>query len=388
MTAHADRRTALGAIAGGGLCALGGCVTRTVGSTGAPAPDDAQLASLGLTRIQFERGRAFVAEHLTADLHAHPGHFFVDDDPAPTPLMDSLGPPFAEKSIAAMRAGRVGVVLFAAVADKRLLALSPDKGLAPSRSFRLGEAWADYRRQISIVQKLIAGGAVAPGLSSVGIRAAWRAGKTAAVMAVEGGDFIENDLTRLRMAHDDGVRSISIVHYTNNLIGDIQTDPLPGGRLTALGSAVVREMQRIGLLVDLAHASPAVVQNATAIATRPMMISHTNLAAPGVSHLRLISADVAKAVAATGGVIGSVPSGIGQNTFPEWIDSILRLKDVVGSAHVGIGTDMDANFRPVFTDYALWPAIVAALMAREVSPRDCIAIMGGNFMRMFAESVG
>lgn len=388
MSGSTDRRTVLAALAGVGVVGLGGCANTIASVADFPLPAPADLASLGLTALQFERGRALVAEHLTADLHAHPGGFFLEDDPDPTPLMKSFGTPAPDRSIAAMRAGGVGVVLFAAVADKRLLAPSRDKGLVPSRPFQPEEAWADYRRQIGVARRLVASGSVAPGLSSAGIRSAWRLGKVAAVMSVEGGDFIENDPSRVQVAYDDGVRSITIVHYTNNLIGDIQTDPRPNGRLTALGRVIVGEMQRLGLLVDLAHASPAVVRDVASIATRPVMISHTNLAAPNVSSLRLIDVDLAKAVAATGGVIGSVPSGVGQASFTDWIDSIVRLVDAVGAAHVGIGTDMDANYRPVFTDYALWPAVPGALLARGMSGADCVAVMGGSFMRTFAESVG
>ena len=83
-----------------------------------------------------------------------------------------------------------------------------------------------------------------------------------------------------------------------------------------------------------------------------MMISHTNLKRPDLDHPRLVSVEHARLVTAHGGIVGSVPSGIGQKTIADWIVSILRLVEAVGVDHVAIGTDMDANYMPVFADYA------------------------------------
>jgi membrane dipeptidase len=114
-----------------------------------------------------------------------------------------------------------------------------------------------------------------------------------------------------------------------------------------------------------------------------MMISHSNLNRPDLSHPRLISHETARLVARAGGIIGSVPSGIGQSTFAEWIDAILRLVDVVGTDHAAIGTDMDANYLPVFTDYRLWHLIPAALLARGMHEQEVAKLIGGNFLRLF-----
>ena len=139
-----------------------------------------------------------------------------------------------------------------------------------------------------------------------------------------------------------------------------------------------------GIIVDLAHASLGVTRDAVEIASRPMMLSHTNLKRPDVNHPRLVSVEHARLVSTHGGIVGSVPSGIGQKTTAEWIDSILRLVDALGVDHVAIGTDMDANFMPVFADYADWPLIPAALLARGLHESDVAKIMGGNFLRVLA----
>jgi membrane dipeptidase len=117
------------------------------------------------------------------------------------------------------------------------------------------------------------------------------------------------------------------------------------------------------------------------------MISHTNLSTPTLIHPRLISAEHAKLVAAAGGIIGSWPSGIGQTTLADYIDSIHRLVDAVGIDHVAIGTDMDANFRPVLRNYRDWSLIPAALLAQGMREAEVANIMGGNFLRVFKASL-
>jgi membrane dipeptidase len=88
-------------------------------------------------------------------------------------------------------------------------------------------------------------------------------------------------------------------------------------------------------------------------------------------------------VAGAGGIIGSWPSGVGQTTFADYIDSIRRLVDTAGIDHVAICTDMDANYRPVVRNYRDWSLIPAALLARGMREDEVAKIMGGNFLRVF-----
>ena len=146
-------------------------------------------------------------------------------------------------------------------------------------------------------------------------------------------------------------------------------------------------MNRTGIIIDLAHATFAVSKDVVEISTKPVMISHSNLSAPTANHPRLISAEHAKLVAAAGGIIGAWPAGIGQTTFADYIDSIQRLVDAVGIDHVAVGTDMDANFRPVLRSYRDWALIPAALLARGMREAEVANIMGGNFLRVFKASL-
>jgi membrane dipeptidase len=118
------------------------------------------------------------------------------------------------------------------------------------------------------------------------------------------------------------------------------------------------------------------------------MVSHTNLSTATLNHPRLISREHARLVADAGGIIGSWPSGIGQTTFADYIDSIQRLVDAVGMEHVAIGTDMDGNFRPVLRNYRDWSLIPAALLARGMRETEIAKIIGGNFLRVFKENLG
>jgi membrane dipeptidase len=339
---------------------------------------------LDLTEAQVAAGQAFATRFPSVDVHAHPGRFFLRDLARQNATTRAMGPAFEAKALTDMAVGHVTAALFNCVSDAVLLEQSPTKGLVAAREFEPGEAWADYRRQVAVLQALVARGDALPGRDGRDIAKALGAHRTACVFAVEGGDFIEDRLERVHAAHADGVRSVTIVHYHPNQIGDPQTEAPRFPGLTPLGRDIVKELNRAGIIVDLAHASLGVTRDAIEVSTRPMMISHTNLKRPDLDHPRLVSLEHAKLVTGHGGVVGSVPSGIGQKTAADWIQSILRLVDAVGVDHVAIGTDMDANYMPVFADYADWPLIPAALLAHGMAQGEVAKVMGGNFLRVLA----
>jgi membrane dipeptidase len=147
-------------------------------------------------------------------------------------------------------------------------------------------------------------------------------------------------------------------------------------------------MNQAGIIVDLAHATFEVTQDVLRVSTKPVMVSHTNLATTTANHPRLISSEHAKLVAGAGGIIGSWPSGLGLSSFADYVDAIMRLVDAVGIEHTAIGTDMDANFKPVLRSYRDWSLIPAALLARGMREDEVAKIMGGNFMRIFRANMG
>ena len=378
-----SRRAALGHLmAAAGVATFGADPSRAQNAGGAPIGDASRLTDLGMKLDPEQRaaGAAFLGRHASVDTHSHPGRFFLKDLPYETPTTRAFGAAFEDRAVADLHAGRVSGVLIAAVADMRLLEMTATAGLHAAREYQPGEAYADYQRQIAELKALVARHALAKGLDPADIDSAQRHRRTAAVFAVEGGDFLEDRLDRVHQAFRDGVRAITVVHYHVNQIGDIQTEAPVHGGLTPLGKFIVGEMNRAGIIVDLAHATFAVTKDVLEVSTKPVMISHSNLATPAFSHPRLISSEHAKLVAAAGGIVGSWPSGIGQSTFADYIDSIRRLVDAVGIDHTAIGTDMDAN---VLRSYLDWSLIPAALLARGMHDAEVAKIMGGNFLRVF-----
>jgi membrane dipeptidase len=354
-------------------------------STAVPLGDAAPLSDLGMTLSETDhaRGRDFLRSHLSVDLHCHPGRFFLRDLPFDTPTMHAFGAPFEDKAIGDLAAGQVSAALIAAVSDARLLEPTATGGLHAAHDFGPGEAFGDYAAQLKRLQALLKDPRLLSGLGPKQVREAQHAHRTAAIFGVEGGDFIESDLGRLHAAHAAGVRAITIVHYHINQIGDIQTEAPVHHGLSPLGKSIVREMNHAGLLVDVAHATMEVVRDVVATSDKPVLLSHSNLATATATHPRLISVEHARLVSEAGGIIGSWPSGFGLSTFADFIDAIARLVDAVGIDHVGIGTDMDANYKPVLRSYRDWDLIPAALFAKGMQERDVVKIMGANFMRVF-----
>ena len=115
------------------------------------------------------------------------------------------------------------------------------------------------------------------------------------------------------------------------------------------------------------------------------MASHVHVHSKSLTHPRFISADLAKAVAQTGGgVLGAWPAGIGIGDLKGFIDHTLELIDVVGIDHVCLGTDMDANYKPVLDTYTKLPYYLAGLMQHGLSEDDAAKVIGGNFLRVFS----
>ena len=207
-------------------------------------------------------------------------------------------------------------------------------------------------------------------------------------LSCEGADFLDGGLEGIGEVYADGARAVTLVHYRVNELGDVQTEDSVHGGLTGFGREVVREMNRLGMIVDLAHATFAATVAALEESTRPIMISHSHLANPGSTHPRLLSEEHARVVAEAGGLIGAWPAGIELTSLVGYCDEICRLVDVVGVGHVAIGTDLDANYRPVLTDYRQFPEVAVGLAARGMSRAEIDQVLGGNFVALFAAVTG
>ncbi len=330
------------------------------------------------------RGQALIKAHPLIDVHSHSGRSFLVGASPNNFVVRLMRDGFEARRVADMAAAHVSAGLIAIVADIAVLGLK-DGGLQVVRDFRPGEAYKDYQRQLDRLLGVINAGTIALALSVEDILAAKAADEPTAVLASEGGDFIETDLARVEQAYRSGLRSITLVHYNTNLLGDSQTTTPVHNGLTSLGHDVVSEMNRLGMIVDLAHASFQTCKDAVRTSNAPVMLSHSNLDTAENPSPRFISLEHARLIAETGGIIGAWPAGIGSKSLADFARQVIVLGKNVGFDHVAIGTDMDGNYKPVLTDYTDFAALAALLLLKGISESDVAKILGGNFLRVFRE---
>jgi membrane dipeptidase len=268
------------------------------------------------------------------------------------------------------------------VADLRVLAPDPVRGLRASRQFRPGEAQADHQRQLDAIGQEVGRLGARVVRTAADVESAHASGQTAVLIGCEGGDFLEGEVEPLAEAHAAGASSLTLVHYRVNEIGDVQTEEPVHGGLTAFGREVVAQCNRLGLVVDCAHATSETTAGVLAASSRPVMISHSHLDHSDRHHPRLLSRDHALAVAAAGGLIGAWPSGVTSTSLADFADEVVRLAELIGVDHVAIGTDMDANYRPVLRSYAEFAVLPELLAARGLSDSDTDQVLGLNFLSL------
>jgi membrane dipeptidase len=324
----------------------------------------------------IEAANALVTGRLTIDMHSHGGGF-IHEDTTPDPVVD------------AMRAGGLAVACLAIVSDAPATKIWPDGRIHPVRDPEPGELYAWSKASFARMLQLVRGQGARVVGSTADLRAA-PAGGPAVIVAAEGADFLEGHIERIDEARTQyGVRHLQLVHYRPNELGDIQTEAPVHNGLTDFGVEVVRACNRLGVVVDVAHATYDVVKRAAASTGRPLILSHTNFTpAPG-SRSRQISADHARIVAQTGGVIGVWPPASIFPTIDAMAAGMAQLVDVVGIDHVGLGSDMRGLTGPsVLPSYRAFPLLAQALLARGFSAEDAGKILGGNYARVFAATVG
>jgi membrane dipeptidase len=212
------------------------------------------------------------------------------------------------------------------------------------------------------------------------------AGDPALVLAIEGCDFLEGDLDRLDAMEARGVRSIQLTHYLVNETGDIQTSPPVHGGLTPFGAEAVRRMNKIGVIVDVAHCSEDTVRDVARVATKPFLCSHANLREPGHpdgDHPRYLSPDYARMVVESGGVVGAWIAVLREEKLAGMIRHMFRLIDALGIDHVGIGSDLPAGVAATeMPDFSRHPELVAALRDSGMTAEETGKVCSGNWLRV------
>jgi membrane dipeptidase len=257
------------------------------------------------------------------------------------------------------------------------------------------------------------------------------AGRIASLIGVEGGHSIENSLNVLRELYAQGARYMTLTHSDTLDWADSATDAERHGGLTPFGEEVVKEMNRLGMLVDISHVSIATMQHVLRVSQAPIIFSHSSARAIA-DHPRNVPDDVLKLTAEKGGVVMVnfysgfvVPSSaeLGKKAMPllrelrarhgrdtaairaemrAWslknpmdpgtihvvLDHIDHIAKVAGVDHVGIGSDFDGvdKLPAQLEDVSTYPRITQGLLDRGYSEPDIHKILGGNLLRVMREA--
>jgi membrane dipeptidase len=274
---------------------------------------------------------------------------------------------------------------------------------------------------------------IALALNAADVERITKSGRIAAILALEGGHQIDDDLAVLRVYYRLGVRAMTLTHFRNNNWADSSTDKPAHNGLTDFGREVVREMNRLGMLVDVSHVSDKTFFDALAVSTRPVIVSHSSCRA--ISDVpRNMTDEMLKALAKNGGVVGinfgegflnpkdaeqlkaaissltEEPTLTGKAldayaadqekksmkqvpvaaTVEDAADHVDHAVKVAGIDHVGIGSDFDGISGPPkgLEDISKMGALKAALRKRGYSEEDLKKIFGLNTLRVFREVAG
>jgi membrane dipeptidase len=220
-------------------------------------------------------------------------------------------------------------------------------------------------------------------------------GRLAAFLAIEGGEAIGESLDELRAFYARGVRLMTLTWNRRNAIARGVGDPGKGG-LSAFGREVVAEMERLGMIVDVSHLSDEALDDVLAVATRPLVASHSNAKAL-LAHRRNLSDSQLARIAATGGLVGLTFAGVfvdaepSRVTLERALDHLDRLVQAAGTDHVGLGTDFDGFTAPygmVMKDCTGLPLLTEGLLRRGYAEADIRKLMGMNWLRVIREVIG
>lgn len=226
-------------------------------------------------------------------------------------------------------------------------------------------------------------------VTSMGAAAAAVAqGKVAAVLAIEGGEALAGRLAVLRVFYRLGVRLIGLTWNERNDLAVGAGAAGAGGGLTRLGTAVVAEMNRLGMVVDVSHLSDQSFWHVLAVSRQPVVASHSNCRAL-CNHPRNLTDRQIKALARQGGVMGMnfYPPFVdpAQATVERVVDHIDHVLQLVGPDHVGLGSDFDGiDETPIgLEDVTRLPSLTEAMFQRGWDESTMAKILGGNFSRVF-----
>ena len=228
------------------------------------------------------------------------------------------------------------------------------------------------------------------------INAAHKAGKIALIPVIENGIALEGNLVNLEILHRLGFREIGLVWQGRNEIGNGNFEKSVNvGGLSNFGMDVVREMNRLGMLVDVSHLNEDGFWDVTEICQGPFIASHSN-ARELCKHNRNLWDEQILALADIGGVVGMnfaphfVDDDREKASLSKIVDHMCHIANLVGTRHIGLGTDYDGIGKTPrgLGNYTAFPKLVAEMQKRGFSDEDIQGILGGNFLRVFKKVCG
>ncbi len=346
----------------------------------------AAMASFGLGAIAAGRVRTaeaaecYLDDIKVIDIHAHPHELFrrCSKNRVDTPTVDLLS--------------RSGIVAsgFAAVGDYTIICGN-----------KLGPPYDHTMVQMARVQSWVRQGYIDPILKGRDLdRRPVYGGTFGAILTVEGGDPLGQDLKRVERFYDLGVRVITLMHYTVNELGDTGREAPKNNGLTCFGRRVVERMNELGMVIDVTHSDPKTLRDTAEVSAAPLIDSHTHILPSGLRTQRpkrLRTWWDVEAVARTGGVVCTWPlarcysNKNNRWTFEDWALEILEIKKRMGIAHVGLGTDggggLPARIRG-YRNIMDLPKLASAMLKVGLTWEDVRAYMGGNVERVLKTCLG
>jgi membrane dipeptidase len=305
----------------------------------------------------------------------------------------------------------------------------------PAETSQSGKALLMTLEQIALVEAMLKKypETFEKALTVADIERIQKSGKIASLIGVEGGHSIENSIANLRRLYNLGARYMTLTHSDTLNWADAATDDAKHGGLNAFGEEIVREMNRLGMLVDLSHVSDETMRDALRITKAPVIYSHSSARAVA-DHPRNVPDDILRLVAKNGGVVmvnffsGFVEPAAAlkmremfavnrelRKKFPleadfekaraDWrarnpippgtirhvVDHIDHIVRVAGIDHVGIGSDFDGvtSLPTQLEDVSTYPLITQELLTRGYTAAEVHQIMSGNVLRVMkgAEAV-
>lgn len=213
--------------------------------------------------------------------------------------------------------------------------------------------------------------------------------KLAAILAVENSDGTEGSLNVLHMLYHLGIRAMGLTHNISSWAADGNAEERSKGGLTTYGVSLIKEMNHLGMLVDISHISEPGFWDVIDTTTKPIIASHSNAKAV-CDHPRNLTDEQIKAIAQNGGSIGItfVPSFIDDTapTFDKLINHIDHIAQCVGPDHVGIGSDFDGGGTLV-KDATEFPKFTEELLKRNFTETDIRKILGENHLRVLTQAL-